>query len=296
VRSRFQLDDNAEVAESSYSRHIEYTKTGAGSSKVMDITTGPDGQNTLTFASWFGSAEFFQETFALGSLVGLLANAFNQLAAQAGWESGRCIDLQTAVSAGPTGLDPSASVTITARPRVKADGTPAGGTVMALLTGGEVAVDPSSTPLPADAEFTYTAPSERDKTGQVSLESRSKRGVGKAAINFDTKATRAFAATGGGGEWVATGTICDLEQSFELSGTGLTVTTFPADAIGGGYLLTGNAGGVEWSGAGTYAIALAADGLSGTLTLTGTNTVHSPLGDYSDVAEASFALTAIDPC
>jgi hypothetical protein len=296
VRSLFQLDDNADVAENSYSRHIEYTKTAGGSSKVMDITTGLDGRNTLTFASWFGSVEFFQETFALGSLVGLLANAFNLLAAQAAWESGRCIDLQTAVSAGPTGLDPNASVTITARPRVKADGSNPGGTVSALLSGGEVAVDPSSTPLPADAEFTYTAPGERDKTGQVSLESRSKRGVGKAVINFDTKSKSAFAATGGGGDWAATGTICDLEQTFELSGTGLTVTTFPVDAAGGAYLLGGNAGGAEWSGEGTYTVALAADGRSGTLTISGTNTVHSPFGDYSDVAEASFTLTAIEPC
>lgn len=66
------------------------------------------------------------------------------------------------------------------------------GIVTALLSGGETAVDPSSTPLPADAEFTHTAPGVRDKTGEVSLESRSKRGVGRAQITLDTDQPKAY--------------------------------------------------------------------------------------------------------
>jgi hypothetical protein len=225
-----------------------------------------------------------------------LTNYFSVEAATSGWQSGRCITLQTSASDGPTGLDPNAQVTISAQPRAKSDGASAGGTVTALLTGGEAAVDPSSTPLPADAEFTYTAPGERDKTGQVSLESRSKRGVGKAVVDLDTKGTPAFSATGGGGEWVATGTICSLQQPFVVEGSGLTATATPADDLGGVYILTGDAGGVAWDGSGTYTVMLADDKRSGTMTLEGVNTIHSPIGDFSDAAVATFTLTAIDPC
>ena len=51
---------------------------------------------------------------------------------------------------------------------------------------GEKSVDPSSTPIPVDAEFEYGAPDEPNKTGTVSLEARSKRGIGRVDIKFDT--------------------------------------------------------------------------------------------------------------
>jgi len=37
------------------------------------------------------------------------------------------------------------------------------------------------------ATFTYTAPSERDRYGDVALVSRSRRGVGKASLRLDTR-------------------------------------------------------------------------------------------------------------
>ena len=43
-------------------------------------------------------------------------------------------------------------------------------------------------------------------------------------------------------------------------------------------------------------VALAADGQSGMMTLQGVNTIHSPLGDYSDAGVATFTLAAVDPC
>lgn len=297
VQSSIQVDDNAEAAASAYDYHVTRQDTStSGAQHTMDIRVAADGTSTLAFRSWFESAELYSSTVQLGAFLAALTNYFNVDAAMSGWQSGRCIDLQTSVSDGPTGLDPNAKVTITAKPRAKSDGASAGGIVSAILSGGEAAVDPSSTPLPADAEFTYTAPDERDKTGQVSLESRSKRGVGKAVVNLDTKATPAFSASGGGGEWIASGTICGLEEPFVLDGSGLTATATPTDAQGGTYILTGNAGGVPWDGSGAYTVVLADDQQSGTMTLDGVNTVHSPLGDYSAEGVATFALTAIDPC
>jgi hypothetical protein len=297
VQSSIQVGDSAEAAGSTYDYHVTRQDTStSGARHTMDINVAANGSSTLAFRSWFESAELYSSTLQLGAFLAAVTNYFNGEAAKSGWQSGRCINLQTSVSDGPTGLDPNGKVTITAKPRAKSDGASAGGTVSAILSGGEAAVDPSSTPLPADAEFTYTAPGERDKTGQVSLESRSKRGVGKAVVNLDTKGTPAFNASGGAGEWVASGTICNLKESFVLEGSGLTTTGTPTDASGGTYTLTGNAGGAAWDGSGTYTVELAADEQSGTLTLTGVNTVHSPVGDFSADGVATFALTAIDPC
>lgn len=106
----------------------------------------------------------------------------------------------------------------------------------------------------------------------------------------------AFKATGGGGEWSAKGTICNIAKPFSLSGTGLTVKMTPTGASGGSYILSGNAGGVSWSGGGTYAVRRDRDGQSGTLTMKGTNTIQTPRGTFSGTGTADFALTRIPPC
>lgn len=107
---------------------------------------------------------------------------------------------------------------------------------------------------------------------------------------------RSYKATGGGGDWAASGTICDIAKPFTLSGSGLTVKATPGGATGGRYQLTGSAGGASWSGNGSYTVRRDRDGAGGTLTLTGTNTIQTPLGAYSDSGKATFTLTRIDPC
>lgn len=86
------------------------------------------------------------------------------------------------------GLEPSDAVSITAAPRSKVDGGPVGGTVTATLNG-DSSVDPAGSKVKADARFAYVAPAEKDKSASVSLEARSKRGVAKAELAFDTKET-----------------------------------------------------------------------------------------------------------
>lgn len=105
-----------------------------------------------------------------------------------------------------------------------------------------------------------------------------------------------YRATGGGGDWAASGTICDIAKPFTLSGTGLTVKATPGGATGGRYQLGGNAGGASWSGSGSYTVRRDQDGEGGTLTMKGTNTIQTPLGAYSDSGKATFTLTRIDPC
>jgi hypothetical protein len=54
---------------------------------------------------------------------------------------------------------------------------------------------------PHDATFECNAPDEPDKTGTVSLEARSKRGGGRASIDFDTKRPAAYQVVGGLDDW-----------------------------------------------------------------------------------------------
>lgn len=106
----------------------------------------------------------------------------------------------------------------------------------------------------------------------------------------------AFKASGGGGDWSAKGTICDITKPFSLSGTGLTARMTPTGASGGSYTLTGNAGGVSWSGGGSYTVRRDRDGQSGVLTTKGTHTIKTPRGTFSGSGTAEFALTKIPPC
>jgi hypothetical protein len=90
----------------------------------------------------------------------------------------------------------------------------------------------------------------------VSLEARSRRGVAKASIDFDTK-QGAYVASGGTQVKVS-GTVPDLTAPFTLQGmgTGFTVvySYTPTSATGGTYTYAGSGSGVTMNGSGTYQI------------------------------------------
>lgn len=185
------------------------------------------------------------------------------------WESGRCVDLQvTTDPATRTGLAPSAPVEVTATPTSKIDGTPTGGTITAEVTGGTSITPTGKTGAPA--AFAYIAPGEKDKAATITLEARSKRGVAKATIDFDTKA-KGWVASGGGGGLVVTGQVSSLTEPFSLTGTfpggSGTFTYTPTDERSGTYRSSFSGSGVTGSTSGTYTIAGDA---GSTLTLTGT--------------------------
>jgi hypothetical protein len=281
------VDDNAALVGYDVTSAVEYADFVDGTGRSLDLTfTVPrDGKATATFAG-SGSDEDISSTSSLNAIVSILAGIRLTDAARIGWESGRCVDLKPTVSAGPTGLAPSASVTITAAPRSKIDGTPVGGTVTALLTGGEAAVEPSSTPLPADAEFTYTAPGENDKTGTVALEARSKRGVGKATINFDTKAAYAYQIVGGLDDFQTNTAVCDVLAPFTLSGGGITVDF--SGGLTGTYTYTGV---FSAAGGGEYMITLPdGPGQPGTMIGGGEGSVE---GGFSATGTENYTLTPI---
>lgn len=210
------------------------------------------------------------------------------------WESGRCVVLKpTSSPARRKGARPDTAYDIEAAPRAKSDGAPTGGTVKATLEGGNQ-LQPSGGKVPADAQYAYSNPDKEDESATITFEARSKRGVGRATLAFDTRRPRAYAAEGGLDDFHGTGTICDLGQPFTISGGGNTVTFTPSSEDAGSYTYAGNMGGIGVHGSGTYRVK--ADDSGGTLTGTGNGCVVTPMGTRCAGGTERYTLTPIAPC
>jgi hypothetical protein len=284
------VDDNAALVGYDITSRSQYADFVESKGGFLDLTLtiprsgGASGE--VNRSGGTVTPAIVETAVALNRLMLVVAAGTLSRAAQTGWQSGRCVELTPTVSAGPKGLSPSASVTITAAPRSKIDGGPTGGTVTALLTGGEAAINPSSTPVPADAEFTYEAPGERDKTGTVSLEARSKRGVAKATIEFDTKAAYAYQIVGGLDDFQTNTAVCDVLAPFNLSGGGISVDF--SGGLSGTYTYSGV---FSAAGGGEYVITLPnGPGQPGTMVGGGVGTVQT---GASASGTENYALTPI---
>jgi hypothetical protein len=121
------------------------------------------------------------------------------------WEGGRCIDLKvTSDPARRKGVRPSTAFDLEAKPRAKEGGATVGGTVTATLSGGS-SLQPAGGKVEVDAKYGYTGPEKKEESASITFESRSKRGVGKATLDFDTKALRAYHMEGGAGDFHGVG-------------------------------------------------------------------------------------------
>lgn len=210
------------------------------------------------------------------------------------WESGRCVELQaTSSPARRTGIRPNTAFDLEAMPRARADGAPAGGTVTATLSGG-ASLQPSSGKVPADARYAYAGPEQEDAEASIAFEARSRRGVGRATLAFDTRRVRAYAAAGGLDDFHGTGTIYNLAEPFTISGGGNTVTFTPTSDAGGSYRYAGNMGGIGVYGNGRYTVS--ADAGGGTLTGSGNGCVKTPMGTRCGSGTERYVLTPIAAC
>ena len=291
-----QVDDNAEISATTESFTAEQGDVSGSKEQYVAVVIGSDGQHQVTETRGDLPADYTQQAVNGASIMSRLLASRLVRAAEERWKSGRCVKLEPTVSAGPSGVRPGASITITAAPRSAIDGGPAGGTVTARLAAGAAGVEPSGTKVKADATFTYTAPPEAQQTGEVTLEARSRRGVATGSVRFDTYPL-SFAAEGGGGDFHGEGVICDLREPFTISGTDLTLTFAPEDQFGGSYTLSGGAAGVIWSGVGTYKVKLNAQANSGTIKTKGTNTITPPVGgQFTDDVTAVFKLRFVHAC
>lgn len=293
-------DDSEYSAQMDRTAHVEYAVYGgANAGTFVDVTNnlssskGTMGETVNRRSSKASNADV-KAASDIAKLMTLLGHAAG-FAAETAFKSGRCVKLQpTSDPAKRSGVKPETSFALLAAPRSKIDGTPTGGSVKADLTG-EGALDPAGSKVPADAKFTYVAPDAKDKKGTVAFEARSKRGIGKATLDFNT-INRAYSATGGSpnGQLKGSGKICSLSEPFTLTGTGVTQTFTPSSETGGSYSYTGRNAGVGLFGKGTYTVK--ADENGGTLTATGPGSVVTPMGTFSGNGTETYKLTPIEGC
>jgi hypothetical protein len=101
----------------------------------------------------------------------------------------------------------------------------------------------------------------------IAFESRSKRGVGKATLDFATLAN-AWHVEGDEGTHEGSGIVCDITRLFDIPGRSEQMHFVPDSAQGGTFILSHDFSFGSVSGGGSYAQEL--DGEGGTLVTNGT--------------------------
>ncbi|MEY4754478.1 MAG: hypothetical protein RJA44_2153 [Pseudomonadota bacterium] len=188
-----QLDDNATMmGNQALEIRVQQASFQAARGVFVDMTykLSTEGSNSAVVnrASSAARPEHLQATEPI-AIVAMAYALYMAKDMEAAAQGGRCITLGTETApAGRTNLAPSTAVQIVAKPRSAIDGSMAAGTVQAKLTGGS-SITPAQ--AQADASFAYVAPAAAGQSASVALESRSRRGVGKAALAFSTGAVAA---------------------------------------------------------------------------------------------------------
>lgn len=184
-------NDDAELAsEFDYQVHVEQASFENNRGAFLDVDytgeAGKPGSMRVNRASSQATPAHVDMTNALARVAIILAYSVISDTQEA-MASGRCVKLEpTTVGSQRSGIEPSTAFQIFAAPRSQIDGGPVGGTVKANLEGG-ASINPANRKVAADATFAYTAPSEHERSATVSLEARSKRGIARASLAFDTK-------------------------------------------------------------------------------------------------------------
>ena len=296
-----QVNDDAEYEPGTITntQHVEFAHFGGagGGGSFVDYTDrfaiagGQQGAKVNRRSSGATDADV-ANTAEIANYAKLIGYQL-AVAAEKSFQSGRCVTLNpTSTPSKRSGIKPGTSFEVFAAPRSKLDGTPTGGTVKATLSGGS-SLDPAATKVKADAKFAYVGPAEKNQKASIAFEARSKRGIGKATLEFDTN-NRAFTAVGGADAYHGTGTICSFSAPFTISGSGVTNTFTPTSETGGTYSYTGNMSGFAVFGHGTYTVS--ADEKGGTLTATGPGSVKTPMGVQTRNGTEVYKLTPAEPC
>jgi hypothetical protein len=293
-----QLDDDAQYAALEKQTHVEQASFGARAGTFVDVTMSSTDagapSTTVNRRSSQATDANVQTAQDLARILELMAVLFTENA-RAVWESGACVTLDpTTTPSRRTKAKPSTSFSVLAAPRSRVDGSAIGGTVSASLSG-DSSLDPAGSKVRADAKFTYVAPDERKKSATVAFEARSKRGVGKSELAFDTNDGAAYSAEGGADEFHGTGRICDLAAPFTIAGGGNTVRFAPRDANGGSYDYSGTMSGFGVFGHGTYTVRYT-DGVAVSITATGPGSVKTPQGVVTGNGSEEYRLTPLQDC
>ncbi|MFT4180041.1 MAG: hypothetical protein QM612_11385 [Thermomonas sp.] len=212
------------------------------------------------------------------------------------WESGRCVNLKpTTTPAKRKGAKPSTQFEIVAEPRAASDGAPTGGTVKATLSGGN-RLSQDGVKVPADARYTYTAPEKRDESASIAFEARSKRGVGKATLEFDTKRKQGYHFSCGGHDPIEQD-VCGIDRPFVLNGK-----LFGHELSGGQSGTTKivrhpQVPGVKWNGSGTYVMSFPdGEDQPGTMTVNAGGTTATVQASAHTTGGEQCVLTPLEDC
>jgi hypothetical protein len=257
--TRAQVDDNAEIAGITDRVDMSYSTSSGGTTRRSTAVTGlalPVGVTPQIDDGDVPPAEAASVRAIMTMLTAMTAGTVLQFA-KAKWQDGACVRID-ATTARSRQVHPNEVVNFTAKPVHVVEGTDLDKPIVATFSGdGTVApVDTSERPPVA---YTYTAPSEKDKTGKVLLKSTSNRGIGIVNIVFRTvvRGWMVDQPSGGGritgqhcgtedGQWVAKGTydrggskgkqkwVIDME----IDGTGTYVYTDDALQTIGGVTVT----------------------------------------------------------
>jgi hypothetical protein len=293
-----QLDDDAQYVELDTQTHVEHASFGARAGSFVDMTMrssdSAGASSIVNRRSSQATDANVQTAQDLARILEFMAVVFTE-SARAVWESGVCVKLDPTSTPGQRAkAKPSTSFSVLAAPRSRIDGSATGGTVTASLSG-DSSLDPAESKVRADARFTYVAPDERKKSAKVTFEARSRRGVGKSELVFDTNDGAAYSAEGGADEFHGTGQICDLTAPFTISGGGNTVRFVPRDANGGSYDYSGDMGQFSVFGNGQYTVKYA-DGVAVSITASGPGSVKTPRGVVSGTGTEEYRLSPLQDC
>ena len=163
-----QVGDDAEVLTTTPTFDAELGDAGPGGEQYVAVSLSDDGAYSVDQTRGDLPGDYATKAVNGASIMGRLLAYRLVAAAEKAWKSGACVKLKAKASSGPRGLKPRRVVTVTAAPRSILDGGPVGGTVVATLTGGGASIAPDGTKVSADAEFSYTAPDQPEKTGDAS--------------------------------------------------------------------------------------------------------------------------------
>jgi len=166
--------------------------------------------------------EAIKETLDVARIF--LINAL--VTAEIKWTGGYCLEIRVADLKNSTKLVQMDSKTpFTASVWHKYDAMELTVPVIATLTDGKVALDPSGIKVPAPAVFTYQAPDEVGAQATVHLETRSRRGISEKNISFTTGFNKVDMVSE---QSTIYGIICSLEKPFSID-TSIHYLGFEAD-------------------------------------------------------------------
>jgi len=211
------------------------------------------------------------------------------------WQGGKCIKIE---ATSPGKVEPGSTTAIPVTVRHRLDGSEVTSKLDAVLSG-EKSVHPASIAR-TPGTLTYTAPDKKKATATIALTANSRRG--RATLDLTASTGGQSYTASGGAKIQISGTVCDLEKSFQLTGKGNNGISYdfefsPNNSTSGSMSYSGSASGCKESGAGPYTIKLSDDGKTGTVDFTASGAVAcSGVGGSFSGRGGDFKLTEAPPC